>query len=108
MQRRFSRVLRRLRSESFAFVIRNAARWPPLRRSVAQAVLLRGMTQREAAGHLGLTVHAVRKELDRIAALRELHASNPGTRSVSRRRRMPTNDVDDADALEQSSSDGEE
>jgi DNA-directed RNA polymerase specialized sigma24 family protein len=113
MQRRFNRVLRRLRSESFTFVMRNADRWPPLRRNVAQAVLLRGMTQREAASHLGLTVHAVRKELDRIAALRELHHSITKSQRTAQRHRLRADDVDDendadADTFDESAFDEED
>jgi DNA-directed RNA polymerase specialized sigma24 family protein len=71
IRRRLRRLLERLRSESFACVLRDGERWPPQRRAVAQAVMLRGQSQRQAAATLGLSVHSVRRELDRIRTLCE-------------------------------------
>lgn len=105
LQRRFKRVIQRLGSDSFAFVMRHAERWPAVRRNIAQAVLLQGMTQREAARHLGLTVHVVRKELERIDALRELQSTVEGVRAS---RALAMHDADDFDGSVAEADDAEQ
>lgn len=45
--------------------------WPPKRRAVAQEVFINGRSSREAADALGLSIHAVRREMNAINALFE-------------------------------------
>jgi hypothetical protein len=58
-------------------------------------------------------VHAVRKELDRIAALRELHHSITKSQRTAQRHRLRADDVDDendadADTFDESAFDEED
>jgi len=68
---RIRRLCRRITSPAFQYVVRHRLDWPERRRSIAEAVVLRGQTQRATAAALGLTVHHLRRELERIAALCE-------------------------------------
>ena len=66
---RIQRLVERIGSPRFAFIVRNRGRWPRVRRCIAEMVFLQGRSQREAAETLGLGVHRVRREVDRIRLL---------------------------------------
>ncbi len=69
VRQRVQRLVERIGSARFQFVIRNRYGWPTARRQVGQAVFLRGLTQRRAAAQLGLSLHQVRQEIERIRTL---------------------------------------
>ena len=71
MRRRVQRLVERIGSASFQFVMRNCDGWPSSRRQVGESIILRGSTQRRAAVQLGLSLHQVRQEIERIRALYE-------------------------------------
>lgn len=82
VRRRLRQVTERMTCEAFAAVLRLRAGWPAARRAVAEAVWLRGRTQREAARETGLSLHHVRQEIERIrAALEAEGAADPTVRS---------------------------
>jgi DNA-directed RNA polymerase specialized sigma24 family protein len=69
VQRRIQRLVERIGSPKYTFIVRNSRRWPKVRRRIAEMVFLQGRSQREAAETLGLGVHHVRREVDRIHLL---------------------------------------
>jgi DNA-directed RNA polymerase specialized sigma24 family protein len=69
VRRRVQRLVQRIGSPRFMFIVRNRRRWPKVRRSIAEMVFLQGRSQRDAAETLGLGVHRVRREVDRIRLL---------------------------------------
>ncbi len=71
VRRRVQRLVERIGSASFQFVMRNCDGWPSSRRRVGESIILRGSTQRRAAVQLGLSLHQVRQEIERIRALYE-------------------------------------
>ena len=68
---RVHRLIMRISSPAFQFVVREQHRWPPRRRQVAQSIVLRARTQRQTARALDITVHEVRKHLAHVTALLE-------------------------------------
>lgn len=83
VRKRLARVVRRMSSPIFRFVVRHKSQWPPERAAIADAVILRGLSQRTAAMTLGLGVHRVRRELDGIRALLEAAGESRPSRSLS-------------------------
>jgi DNA-binding CsgD family transcriptional regulator len=71
VQNRVQRLTRRLNSPAFLFVLRHGPDWPEMRRRVAQSIILEGRSQRRAAEKLGLSIHSVRREIDRVRFLFE-------------------------------------
>ena len=71
VRRRVQRLVERIGSASFQFVMRNCEGWPSSRRRVGESIVLRGSTQRQAAVQLGLSLHQVRREMEHIQALYE-------------------------------------
>ena len=71
VRRRVQRLVGRIGSASFQFVMRNCDGWPSSRRQVGELIILRGSTQRGAAVQLGLSLHLVRREIEHIRALYE-------------------------------------
>jgi IS30 family transposase len=65
-QRHLRRIVDRITSRPFQFVLSMRDDWPPIRRAVAEHIFLRGMSQRQAAARLGLSLHAIRQEVARI------------------------------------------
>lgn len=66
-------LVERALSPMFVFVASRQADWTPTRRRVAQAVYLHGMTLREAASALGVSLHVVRRHADAVRTLAEEH-----------------------------------
>lgn len=77
VQHRVRVLTRRLASPVFQFVLRNSHRWPSKRRRVADAIVLKGATQRRTAARLGMTIHSVRREIDRTRFQLELEQPQP-------------------------------
>lgn len=69
VRRRLRRVVRRLLSEAFVFVLRERDGWPAERRRVATASVLQGRSMRDAAKHLKVSFHEVRKQMQVVDAL---------------------------------------
>ena len=68
---RLRRIVARLRSPLFRTVLREMPGWPPVRRGIAEMIILHGVSQRTTAAALNLSLHRVRIELERIRALAE-------------------------------------
>jgi len=69
LARRVRRALDRLTNPLFRQVLGARNHWPAERRAVAELVLLRGVTNRQAADELGLSLHRVRQHLAAIKAV---------------------------------------
>ncbi|TVQ53441.1 MAG: hypothetical protein EA377_07970 [Phycisphaerales bacterium] len=66
LQRRLRRIVQRMTSPEFRYVLRHRRTWPDQRRKIVEAVFLRGEGQRPTAATCGVTVHRVRQEIDRV------------------------------------------
>ncbi len=71
VRRRLRRVVVRLLSEKFVFVLRERDGWPKERRRVATACVLQGRSMRDAAKHLQVSFHEVRKQMHVVDAMLE-------------------------------------
>ncbi len=71
IRRRLRRVIARLTSDRFLFVLRERDGWPAPRRRVATACVLQGRSMRDGAKHLKVSLHEVRRQLQLVDALRE-------------------------------------
>lgn len=71
VRERVRRLVARVRSPHFDFVVRRAQAWPDLRRRVAQAVVVMGDTYRTASRRLGVSLHTVRREYAAVLAMAE-------------------------------------
>lgn len=69
IRRQIRLVVARVLSPKFGFVMRHCGQWPASRRRVGQACVLWGFSARMTARELGITLHAVRRQLDAIHAL---------------------------------------
>lgn len=76
---RVRRLVARVLSDRFLFVLRYRNEWPQTRRRVAKACVLEGRSMRDGAKHLHMTLHAVRREMDVIHVLYR-EATNPPAR----------------------------
>lgn len=74
LRRRVQRLVERVLSREFAFVLLQREHWAPTRRRVADAVFIDGLSLRRASRALGLTFHTVRRHHDMIAAAAESSA----------------------------------
>lgn len=69
LRRRLRRLVERVLSPEFEFVARHRAGWSAARRRIATAMVLHGLSQRQAAAALGLSPHVVRRHRDAVRAL---------------------------------------
>ena len=69
MRRRVQRLVERLGSNPYQFVMRQLKNWPPCQQKVGESVFLRGLSHREASQQLGMSLHRVRREVERIRSL---------------------------------------
>lgn len=69
VRRRVKRLVARLGSAPFLYVLSHRHTWPSSRRRVAEACFLRGLSIRQAADELKLTYHAVRRQVEAVGAL---------------------------------------
>lgn len=76
LRRRVRRLVKRMASDEFLFVSRHVAPrhggscpWSSTRRRVAEACVLRGLSLRQAASLLNLSLHTVRTHRGAVAAL---------------------------------------
>jgi DNA-directed RNA polymerase specialized sigma24 family protein len=69
LRRRVRQLAARLLEPKFVFVMREMRDWPTSRRAVAEAVVLHGLSLREAAAALSMSLHAVRREHAAVHAL---------------------------------------
>lgn len=77
LQRRVKRLLDRMASARFRFVLAPHPGWSVERMAVARAIILEGRTQRDAATALDISTHAVRAHLLAITTEFDL-AAQPG------------------------------
>ncbi|HHN79041.1 MAG TPA: hypothetical protein ENK11_10285 [Phycisphaerales bacterium] len=68
-RRRLRKIIARLLSPRFVFVIENRKAWPATRRRAAMACVVQGLSLREAASKMGVSLHAVRRHMDAVEAL---------------------------------------
>ncbi len=73
MRRRVQRLVERLGSNPYQFVMRQLNDWPPCQRRVAESVFLKGLSHREASQQLGISLHKVRRQVERIQSLYDNH-----------------------------------
>lgn len=71
VRRRVRRLVERMTSARFAYVVRHRGSWGARRRAIATACVLHGATMREAAARTGTSLHAVRKELAAVDGMVE-------------------------------------
>lgn len=69
LRHRVRRLVERVLSDRFLFVLRFRNDWPQRRRRIAKACVLEGRSMRDGARHLQITLHVVRREMDVINAL---------------------------------------
>lgn len=77
LRRRVERLLERLNSRRFAFVAVRHERWPQTRRRVAAFMVLQGLSMRETADRMGMSLYGVRRHHEAINALFEA-SERPG------------------------------
>lgn len=89
-RRRLRGLIARLISPKYAFVIDRRGSWPIARRRVAMACCVQGLSYRQAARALGLSLHAVRRHIDAVEAAYLAHIEStrrpPPPSSTGRRR----------------------
>ncbi|MFN0134027.1 MAG: hypothetical protein ACKVW3_16045 [Phycisphaerales bacterium] len=69
IRRRVRRLITRMTSTTFIFVLRHGGAWPPPLRRVATACFLHGLSLRAAARELGTSLHSVRAAHAAVLAL---------------------------------------
>lgn len=69
LRRRVRRLVERVNSNEFVFVLSYRQNWTPSRRRVAEACFIRGLSIRQAASDLRLSYHTVRRHLEAVRAL---------------------------------------
>jgi len=77
IQRRVRNLAKRLTNPEVVHILRHHRRWPRTTAAVALALYVRGLTQRQAAEQLGLSLHQLRQHAQAIRALldtRHAHA----------------------------------
>ena len=77
LRRRARRLMSRLRSPLFRFVLSHARRWDERDRHVGRLVVVEGCSIREAARRLNCSMHRIRLALTRIHALHEAQGESP-------------------------------
>jgi DNA-directed RNA polymerase specialized sigma24 family protein len=75
LRREIRRLSRRLLDPRFAFVALTAAHWRPTRRRIAETHFIRGLSLRETARELGISLYRVRQHRDAIDAMFEALAA---------------------------------
>jgi DNA-binding transcriptional regulator LsrR (DeoR family) len=77
VRRRVRRLVQRVSSPAFTFIVRAEHAWPHRRRLIGHLFFLQGRTQRAVAARLGMSVHQVRREIDHIRGLMDQASSGP-------------------------------
>lgn len=92
VRRRVRRLMQRVHSLEFLFVVRERERWPATRRRVADACVVGGRSMNQASKELRLSFHSVRRHLEAIAvAFEAIHPNKAWSTPVGfrRERNMP-------------------
>ena len=91
LRARVRRIVARLVSDQFRFVLRKRDGWPQLRRAVGGACVLQGRSMRDAAAFLRLSLHQVRREMGVIHALmdEDSRPTDSGPRAAMRTSPFP-------------------
>lgn len=69
LRRRVHRLVDRLLSPRFEIVAGLRHTWSPTRKRIATACVLHGLSTRQAADNLGVSLHTVRRQVDAINAI---------------------------------------
>lgn len=72
LRRRLRRIIARVLSPKFAFVMTQRDSWPAVRRKVATRVVLHGQSRRSCASAMSLSLHTVRNEMQKVDAYFEM------------------------------------
>jgi|CXWL01.1.fsa_nt_gi DNA-directed RNA polymerase specialized sigma24 family protein len=75
LRRRIHRLMKRVMTPEFAYVMRHAHSWPQTRRRVAHATVVLGQSLRETGRALGLSLHSVRRHHESVRSMCEAVAS---------------------------------
>ena len=62
VRRQVHRLMQRLESPHVIWILREANNWPPLRGRIARARFIAGLSQRQTARCLGVSLHRVREQ----------------------------------------------
>lgn len=87
---RIRRVTARLISDRFKFVIRHRDAWPAQRRAIANTCILHGLSMRDAATELRISLHVIRREIALIHALMAEHRRAPRPSRAPKPNTLPT------------------
>lgn len=79
VRREAALLVKRVTSPVFAVAVTHAGSWPPLRAGVARRCIIAGMSLRDSAGELGVSIHTVRSEVSRIRAITEAMVLGAGS-----------------------------
>jgi hypothetical protein len=77
LRRRFRRLVRRVQSPEFAFVLEHRAQWTRSMREVATACWIHGLSTRAASNRLRMSLHDVRRHRCTILALIVVASAHP-------------------------------
>jgi DNA-directed RNA polymerase specialized sigma24 family protein len=66
LRHRLRQLVKRITSAEFQYVIHYRRGWPAERRAIVERLILRGHSQRRVAADLGISIHRVRQEWDRL------------------------------------------
>lgn len=87
VRRRVRRLMRRLLSPEFLFVVRERQQWPATRRRVADACIVEGRSMHQTSRDLNMSFHTVRRQIECIAGAFEIrHPDKPWSMPVGFRR----------------------
>lgn len=84
--RRVKRLVRRVMSDRYIFVVSHRETWPAVRRRLATASIIHGRSIKSAAAEAGTTFYNARKQLDAVNALVDsiVHARKEKSHGVTR------------------------
>ncbi len=85
VRRRLRALVQRMLEPRFVFVARSRDAWPRQRRAVATACVLHGLSLREAAKALGLSLHCVRRHMQAVQTLFEAEQAQRRSDALARR-----------------------
>jgi transposase len=79
--RRLRRLMQRLASPTFRLALTDSQDWPAQRRRIAEMALVKGVSLRDTAASVGVSLYRERQELERLRGLAGDAADSPRARS---------------------------
>ena len=89
VRRRVRRLVRRVLSDRYIFVVRHRDSWPCMRRRLATACIIHGHSLKHAAVEVGTSFYNTRKHLDAVHALLDSIRHGKFTTEAPRHREDP-------------------